>query len=34
MQKAFELLQVDKHPLYLSFDIDGVDPIFAPATGT
>lgn len=25
---------VGKHPVYLSFDIDGLDPAFAPGTGT
>jgi agmatinase len=26
--------RLEKHPVYLSFDIDGVDPAFAPGTGT
>ena len=29
-----QLPAVDRGPLYLSFDIDGVDPAFAPGTGT
>ena len=32
MQEALEL--VGDHPVYVSFDIDGIDPSFAPGTGT
>jgi len=26
--------QMGEHPVYVSFDIDGLDPAFAPGTGT
>jgi arginase family enzyme len=25
---------VGDHPVYLTFDIDGLDPVYAPGTGT
>lgn len=34
MKEIFEYLDVKNHPLHLSFDIDGIDPMYAPGTGT
>jgi arginase len=36
MEEILEYFNADgkKHPIHVSFDIDGIDPIFAPQTGT
>ena len=34
LREIFQKINPEKNPLHLSFDIDGVDPVLAPATGT
>ena len=34
MEEGVERRQVGAGPVYVSFDIDGIDPSFAPGTGT
>jgi arginase len=34
MERCLKHLDADNNPIHISFDVDGIDPLYAPGTGT
>ena len=34
MERTLKHLDADNCPIHISFDVDGIDPLYAPGTGT
>lgn len=34
MERTLKHLDADNNPIHISFDVDGIDPLYAPGTGT